>query len=290
MCNKQHAAARIGKRTQVVKGAYRQIQIEAGRWFVGHNKARAFDQGARQEHAAGHTARQLKRIHVLNFSAQPVMLEQRALALDATRGIGCIASDAANLSAHLHKGIEVGDALRNERNLTSAQLRERRGILANAVEPDCSRNDGIGFIEAQNAVGQKALARTARADDRHDLARMHRNREVGNHAHIFFASAEKMRFVGVVHGKRHAQIFDLQQMMPMRMVRRRCMRMVMVHRGVAVLMRLMSIQVFAFHIRLLNPFALFVEITSPCSSPRPIPGSYAGRSACASFPQRHQTA
>ena len=126
--------------------------------------------------------------------------------------------------------IKVGNALRNERNLATAQLRERRGILAHAVEPDCSRDDGIGLIEAQNAIGQKALARTARTDDCHNLARMHRNRKAGNHAHVFLASTEKMRFIGVVHGKRHAQILNLQQMMPMRMVRRHRMGMVMVHR------------------------------------------------------------
>ena len=177
------------------------------------------------------------------------MLEQRALAFDATLGIGRIASNAANLSAHFHKRVEVGNALRNERNLTTAQLRERRGILAHAVEPDCSRDDGIGLIEAQNAIGQKALARTARTDDCHNLARMHRNRKIGNHAHVFLASAEKMRFIGVVHGKRHAQILNLQQMMPMRMVRRHRMGMVMVHRGVAMFMRLVSQKMFVFHVR-----------------------------------------
>ena len=177
------------------------------------------------------------------------MLEQRALALGATLGIGRIASNAANLPAHFHKRVKVGNALRNERNLTSTQPRERHGILANAVEPDCSRDDGIGLIETQNAIGQKALARTARSDDCHNLARMHRNRKVGNHAHVFLASAEKMRFIGVVHGKRHAQILNLQQMMPMRMVRRHRMGMVMVHRGVAMFMRLVSQKMFVFHVR-----------------------------------------
>ena len=101
------------------------------------------------------------------------MLEQRALALGATLGIGRIASNATNLPAHFHKRVKVGNALRNERNLATAQLRELRGILAHAVEPDCSRDNGIGLIEAQNAIGQKALARTARTDDCHNLARMH---------------------------------------------------------------------------------------------------------------------
>ena len=38
-------------------------------------------------------------------------------------------------------------------------------------------------------------------------------------------------------------------MMPMRMVRRHRMGMVMVHRGVAVLMRLVSQKMFVFHVR-----------------------------------------
>lgn len=81
------------------------------------------------------------------------------------------------------------------------------------VEPDAPRHRGVGVEQAQNRIGQKRLARARRAHHGHDLAGVHGDAQLVEHLHIVLFRLE-VRRVLVVHAEAHAQVLNLQQVMP----------------------------------------------------------------------------
>ena len=227
MRDQQHAAARVREGAEIIERANGQVKVQARRWLVRYDHARVVHKRAAQKHATSHTARQLVRIQARHLGVQPVTLEQ-LLPTRAALGLRQPVREPFHLLAHAHHGVKVAHALRHQRQPVPAQRRKPRRVHALPIEPDAARYGGVRLEQPEHGIGQKRFARPRCAHHGHHLARVHRDAEVVQHLDVTLLGAEeRLRFV--IHAEAHAQVFHLQQMVPSRMMRVGCMRMMMMH-------------------------------------------------------------
>ena len=231
MRDEQDAPARIGKRAQVVKGVDGQVEVEARCGLIGNDEAWVVHEGAHEQHAAGHAARELVRVEAIDLRREAVGGKELTLAGSSATGIRLAlgsrgaAGDAANLLAHAHDRVEMVHALGHERDAVAAQGLERLGRLGLAVEPDAASYLGVWLEQAEQGIGQHSLARTARAHHGQDLARVDGEGEAVEHLAAGAAGAEERRG-GVVHVEGHGEVLHREQVVAAGMVRERRVRVV----------------------------------------------------------------
>ena len=87
MRDQKDAAARIGKRSEIIERTYREIQVEPRRRLVGDDQARVIHQRTAQKHPASHPSGQLMRVALRGVGVQTVTLEQLDAATLAHRAL-----------------------------------------------------------------------------------------------------------------------------------------------------------------------------------------------------------
>ena len=166
------------------------------------------------------------RVKARNLGTEPVALEQ-LLAARFALGLRQRVREAFDLFPHAHHGIQMAHALRHKRQPVSAQRAQTLRVFALAVEPDAPPHRGVRLEQPQHRIGEKRLARARCAHHGHDFTCMDGDAQPVKHLNIALLRL-KVRRVLVVHAKAHAQVLDLQKVVPTIMVRGRGVRVMMV--------------------------------------------------------------
>ena len=113
--------------------------------------------------------------------------------------------ESAHLFADAHERVKVGHGLRDQSQLPSAQLLLPRRIQSDAAIEHLAARHGVVRQDAEHGVRQKALARTARADNGKDLSRRQTQIDAVHPCH------QRMLQRTLIHAEGHGQILYFEK-------------------------------------------------------------------------------
>ena len=159
--------------------------VQAGGGLVGDEQLGVLHRGGGDEHPPGHAAGELKGVELFRLRPQAVPGQDAPALLPG----GGVPPPTAHLGAHRHQGVQVGDPLGDQDDLTAPEgLRPFLGEGFPTVE-DGPLHGAVVGENAQNPVGQQALARAAGAHHRHHLAGSNGEGQVVDDREVLFFCA-----------------------------------------------------------------------------------------------------
>ncbi len=178
--NQQDATARIGKGAKVCQSTDGKIEIEAGGRLVCDQQTGLLHERAHEQNAPRHAAGQLVRVEPLYLFTEPIGAKELALTGAPAVSIGTAlctglpAGKPAYLIAHPHKGVQSVDALRHKSDAVTTQRRQALSVTRLSIKPNVPAHVLVMWKGTEQTIGKHRLAGAGRANERQDLAFVHR--------------------------------------------------------------------------------------------------------------------